>query len=93
MHASQNMSAAADKNLLFGVVALQMDFISRDALLAAMLGSDSVASRAYWASSVNCWALAHPRGYTPPMGEQCCRSTPPHASIGQAINSTIFFQS
>ena len=30
------MNPAADQNLLFGVVALQMDFITRDALLAAM---------------------------------------------------------
>lgn len=30
------MSAVADKNLLFGIVALQMDFIGRDALLAGM---------------------------------------------------------
>jgi serine/threonine-protein kinase len=29
-------SAAADRNLLFGVLALQMDFVSRDDLLAAM---------------------------------------------------------
>jgi hypothetical protein len=28
--------AAADRNLLFGILALQMDFISRDALIAAM---------------------------------------------------------
>ncbi|HWE36690.1 MAG TPA: cytochrome c [Isosphaeraceae bacterium] len=28
--------AETDKNLLFGIVALQMDFISRDALVAAM---------------------------------------------------------
>ena len=31
------MSAAySDRNLLFGVLALQMDFLSRDALIAAM---------------------------------------------------------
>jgi serine/threonine protein kinase len=30
------MAAAADRNLLFGVVALQMDFISREALITAM---------------------------------------------------------
>src|SRR5262245_50235713 len=30
------MSLAADRNLLFGVLALQMEFISRDALIAAM---------------------------------------------------------
>src|SRR3954464_5857345 len=29
-------SPAADRNLLFGILALQMDFISRDALVAAM---------------------------------------------------------
>src|SRR5437870_7703333 len=28
--------SAADRNLLFGILALQMDFISRDALVAAM---------------------------------------------------------
>ena len=28
--------AAADRNLLYGILALQMDFISRDALIAAM---------------------------------------------------------
>jgi hypothetical protein len=28
--------ASADRNLLFGILALQMDFISRDALIAAM---------------------------------------------------------
>jgi hypothetical protein len=30
------MSSAADRNLLFGILALQMDFISRDDLIAAM---------------------------------------------------------
>jgi hypothetical protein len=30
------MSAAADRNLLFGILALQLDFIPRDALIAAM---------------------------------------------------------
>ena len=29
-------SPAADRNLLFGILALQMDFIRRDALIAAM---------------------------------------------------------
>src|SRR5437763_10650442 len=29
-------SAHADRNLLFGILALQMDFISRDALVAAI---------------------------------------------------------
>ena len=29
-------SPAADRNLLFGILALQMDFVSRDALIAAM---------------------------------------------------------
>src|SRR5258707_379762 len=29
-------SAHADRNLLFGILALQMDFIARDALVAAM---------------------------------------------------------
>ena len=29
-------SLPADQNLLFGILALQMDFISRDALIAAM---------------------------------------------------------
>ena len=29
-------SALADRNLLFGILAVQMDFISRDALIAAM---------------------------------------------------------
>ena len=29
-------AAAADRNLLFGILALQMDFISRDSLVAAM---------------------------------------------------------
>jgi hypothetical protein len=28
--------AAADRNLLFGILALQMDFVSRDALIAGM---------------------------------------------------------
>jgi hypothetical protein len=30
------MSAAADRNRLFGILALRMDFISRDALVQAM---------------------------------------------------------
>src|SRR5262245_62063436 len=30
------LMAAADRNLLFGILALQMDFITRDALVAAM---------------------------------------------------------
>jgi hypothetical protein len=29
-------TASADRNLLFGILALQMDFISRDALIKAM---------------------------------------------------------
>jgi eukaryotic-like serine/threonine-protein kinase len=29
-------STVTDRNLLFGILALQMDFISRDALVAAM---------------------------------------------------------
>jgi hypothetical protein len=28
--------ASADRNLLFGILALQLDFVTRDALLAAM---------------------------------------------------------
>src|SRR5881227_3215473 len=32
------MSASADRNLLFGILALQMDFIGRDALIRAMNG-------------------------------------------------------
>src|SRR6516164_3613516 len=36
MSASPCSPAAADCNLLFGVLALQMDFISRDALIQAM---------------------------------------------------------
>jgi serine/threonine protein kinase len=34
--ASTSSRPAADRNLLFGILALQMDFISRDALIAAM---------------------------------------------------------
>ena len=30
------MSASADRNLLFGILALQMDFVTRDQLVAAM---------------------------------------------------------
>src|SRR5947209_3702716 len=30
------VGAAADRNLLFGILALQLDFITRDALIAAM---------------------------------------------------------
>ena len=30
------MSPSADRNLLFGILALQMDFISRDAVIAGM---------------------------------------------------------
>jgi hypothetical protein len=33
---SHSSRAAADRNLLFGILALQMDFISRDALIQAM---------------------------------------------------------
>src|SRR5262245_61708448 len=33
---SEPSPSAADRNLLFGVLALQMDFIDRDALVAAM---------------------------------------------------------
>src|SRR5947199_778617 len=36
MPRSAMCSPAADRNLLFGILALQMDFISRDALIAAM---------------------------------------------------------
>jgi serine/threonine-protein kinase len=35
-HATPSSRAAADRNLLFGILALQMDFISRDDLVAAM---------------------------------------------------------
>jgi hypothetical protein len=31
------LSAAADRNLLFGIIALQMDFINRDQLVAGMI--------------------------------------------------------
>lgn len=34
--ASAPKSLAADRNLLFGMLALQMDFVSRDALIAGM---------------------------------------------------------
>ena len=30
------MSGPADRNLLFGILALQMDFVTRDQLVAAM---------------------------------------------------------
>src|SRR5256885_1296249 len=30
------MSASADRNLLFGILAVQLDFVSRDALIGAM---------------------------------------------------------
>src|SRR5262245_8309643 len=33
---SPAMSSAADRNLLFGILALQMDFINRDQLVAGM---------------------------------------------------------
>jgi hypothetical protein len=33
---SNSARAAADRNLLFGILALQMDFIDRDALVEAM---------------------------------------------------------
>jgi hypothetical protein len=36
MSADSSTPAAADRNLLFGILALQMDFIDRDELVAAM---------------------------------------------------------
>src|SRR5258707_4179266 len=36
MPSPQSDRAVADRNLLFGILALQMDFIRRDALIAAM---------------------------------------------------------
>src|SRR5438105_12277889 len=36
MPSNPSTPAAADRNLLFGILALQMDFISRDALITAM---------------------------------------------------------
>src|SRR5437868_5080556 len=36
MPSNNSTPSAADRNLLFGIMALQMDFISRDALIAAM---------------------------------------------------------
>src|SRR5438132_4504796 len=36
MSGSTPSRSSADRNLLFGILALQMDFISRDALIAAM---------------------------------------------------------
>src|SRR5687767_14000663 len=36
MSTANSSGPAADRNLLFGILALQMDFISRDALIEAM---------------------------------------------------------
>jgi serine/threonine-protein kinase len=36
LHRSRTMAASADHNLLFGILALQMDFVTRDQLVAAM---------------------------------------------------------
>jgi hypothetical protein len=36
MSASTPTRPSADRNLLFGILALQMDFLGRDALIAAM---------------------------------------------------------
>src|SRR5437762_2063432 len=48
------MSASADRNLLFGILALQMDFVSRDQLVAAM----------------NAWVLAKHRPLADILAEQ-----------------------
>ena len=36
MSAATPPASAADRNLLFGILALQMDFVTRDQLVAAM---------------------------------------------------------
>ena len=47
---------STDRNLLFGILALQMDFISRDGLIGAMnawvLQKDKPSAN-YWSSVVN----------------------------------------
>src|SRR5262245_5135290 len=48
------MSSASDRNLLFGVLALQLDFVSRDALIRAM----------------NAWALDKHRPLGLVLGDQ-----------------------
>ena len=48
---------AADRNLLFGILAVQMDFVSRDALIAAM----------------NAWVLAKHRSLGELLSEQGAR--------------------
>src|SRR4051794_2734382 len=54
--------ARADRNLLFGILALQMDFISRDALVAAM----------------NAWVLDKAKSLGKVLCEQGALSGPRH---------------
>ena len=58
--------ASADRNLLFGILALQMDFVSRDALLAAM----------------NAWVLAKHKPLGAILVEQGGLAPEEHACFG-----------
>jgi serine/threonine protein kinase/tetratricopeptide (TPR) repeat protein len=58
-------AAAADRNLLFGILALQMDFINRDQLIAAM----------------HAWVLAKARPLGPILVEQGALSPVDHSAL------------
>src|SRR5438270_11489042 len=65
--------ADADRNMLFGILALQMDFISRDALIAAM----------------NAWVLEKARPLGQILGEQGALSAEHHALLGALVRAHL----
>ena len=62
-------SHAADRNLLFGIVALQMDFITRDQLIAAM----------------NAWVLDKRKPLGKVLSEQEALSAEDHEAIESLV--------
>src|SRR5207248_11676374 len=67
------MSAAADRNLLFGVLALQMDFITRDQLVEAM----------------NAWVLVKHRPLGDILVERGALATDDHALLTPMVERHV----
>jgi eukaryotic-like serine/threonine-protein kinase len=66
-------SPAADRNLLFGILAVQMDFVSRDALIAAM----------------NAWVLAKHRSLGEILAEQAALTPERRALLDAMANEHL----
>src|SRR5436305_431431 len=69
MNDPQSPRSAADRNLLFGILALQMDFVTRDALITAM----------------NAWALAKSRPLGQILMEQKALGPDEHALLDALV--------